>query len=174
MLWPTYLLARILMKLFKLLIATLLLMPSHYTFASEQQNTRQPNPNYNAELAKKLGADAYGMKSYVLVILKTGPNDKNITDEKERSELFKGHFANMNRLAKESKLVLAGPLMEDKPKRGLLIFNVKTIEEAEALVNTDPAVKAGVFDYDMTKYYGTAALMQISEIHETLQLEKIE
>ncbi|WP_339724401.1 YciI family protein [uncultured Paraglaciecola sp.] len=162
------------MKPLKLLITTLLLMPTTYTLASEQQNTPSSNPNYNAALAKKLGADAYGMKSYVLVILKTGPNDKTITDLEQRSELFKGHFANMNRLAKASKLVLAGPLMDDKPKRGLLIFNVKTIEEAEALVKTDPAVQAGVFDYEMTKYYGSAALMQISEIHDSLQLEKIE
>jgi uncharacterized protein YciI len=162
------------MKLFKLLIATLLLIPAEHSMAKEQQNNSQSNPKYNAELAKQLGADAYGMKSYVLVILKTGPNDDKIIDQKQRTELFRGHFANMNRLAKASKLVLAGPLMEDKPKRGLLIFNVKTIEEAEALVKTDPAVKAGVFDYDMTKYYGSAALMQISEIHETLQQQKIE
>lgn len=162
------------MKLFKLLSTTLLLLPTAHSLALEQQNTPQSNPNYNAALANKLGADAYGMKSYVLVILKTGPNDKKITDPEQRSELFRGHFANMSRLAKASKLVLAGPLMEDKPKRGLLIFNVKTIEEAEALVKTDPAVKAGVFEYDMTKYYGSAALMQISEIHGTLQLEKIE
>lgn len=162
------------MKLFKLLIATLLLMPTLNSFASDQHNSPRSPPNYNAALAKKLGADAYGMKSYVLVILKTGPNDKKITDPKQRSELFRGHFANMTKLAQASKLVLAGPLMEDKSKRGLLIFNVTTIEEAEVLVKTDPAVKAGVFDYDMTKYYGSAALMQISEIHKTLQLEKIE
>lgn len=162
------------MKHIKLLITTLLLISTAHSFANEQQNRSQSNPKYNAALAKKFGADAYGMKSYVLVILKTGPNDEKITDQEQRNELFRGHFANMSRLAKASKLVLAGPLMEDKPKRGLLIFNVKTIEEAEALVKTDPAVQAGVFDYDMTKYYGSAALMQISEIHETLQLEKIE
>tara|TARA_R110002153_G_scaffold190217_3_gene342995 strand:+ start:17865 stop:18353 length:489 start_codon:yes stop_codon:yes gene_type:complete len=162
------------MKIFTLLMTTLLFIPTLNTFASEDQNKSPTNPNYNAALAKKLGADAYGMKPYVLVILKTGLNDKKITDEKERSKLFRGHFANMSRLTKESKLVLAGPLMEDKPKRGLLIFNVKTIEEAETLVKTDPAVKAGVFDYEMTKYYGSAALMQIAEIHNSLQLEKIE
>ncbi len=32
------------------------------------------NPNYDEALAKKLGADDYGMKQYVLVILKTGKN----------------------------------------------------------------------------------------------------
>ncbi|MEP1444516.1 MAG: YciI family protein [Paraglaciecola sp.] len=162
------------MKISKLLFIALFLVHSHNSFASDVQNKPTANPLYDAPLAEKLGADAYGMKSYVLVILKTGPNDDKITDPEQRSELFRGHFANMSRLAKASKLVLAGPLMENKPKRGLLIFNVKTIEEAQALVNTDPAVKAGVFDYEMTKYYGSAALMQVSEIHNTLQLEKIE
>ncbi|MBU3005460.1 YciI family protein [Paraglaciecola arctica] len=162
------------MKLSKLLFTCLFLVHCHNTVASEAQNKPTTNPLYDAQLAAKLGADAYGMKSYVLVILKTGPNDEKISDQEQRNELFRGHFANMSRLAKASKLVLAGPLMEDKPKRGLLIFNVKTIEEAQALVKTDPAVKAGIFDYEMTKYYGSAALMQVSEIHDTLQLEKIE
>ena len=158
----------------KLLITSLLIIFASSIFASDEANKPQSNPKYNDVLAKKLGGDAYGMKSYVLVILTTGPNDEKITDKQERGKLFSGHFANMSRLAKESKLVLAGPLMEDKPKRGLLILNVKTLQEAEALVKTDPAVKAGVFNYEMTKYYGSAALMQISEIHETIQHKKIE
>ena len=33
------------------------------------------NPNYDAELAKKLGAGDYGMKRFVLVMLKTGSNE---------------------------------------------------------------------------------------------------
>lgn len=128
---------------------------------------------YNPVLAEKLGADDYGMRSYVMVILKTGPNDSKITDKAERAELFKGHFANMSRLAEEGILVMAGPLMENPPKRGLFIFNVKTPEEAKQYVETDPTVKAGVFEYELTKYYGSAALMQINQIHKTLQKNKI-
>ncbi|MCZ4408445.1 hypothetical protein O3Q51_06480 [Cryomorphaceae bacterium 1068] len=37
------------------------------------------NPNYDADLAKQLGADDYGMKMYSLVILKTGTNQ--VTDK---------------------------------------------------------------------------------------------
>lgn len=128
--------------------------------------------NYDAELASKLGADEYGMRQYVFVILKTGKAE--ITDEKKRKELFAGHFANMGRLAKEGKLVLAGPFMEGGEKRGLFVFDVKTIEEASELVKTDPAVKAGIFDVELTKWYGSAALMQINEIHTKIQKTKIE
>ena len=125
--------------------------------------------NFNPELAKQLGADDYGMRSYVFATLLTGPNDATITDAEKRGELFKGHFANMGRLAKEGKLVLAGPFVEGAPKRGLFIFNVATIEEAEALVQSDPSIAAGIFKVEFTKYYGTAALMQVNDIHKQIQ-----
>ena len=137
---------------------------------SAQEDTK---PKFDSKLAKKLGADQYGMKSYVMVILKTGPNDSKITDKDERSKLFAGHFSNMGQLAKEGKLAFAGPL-DGKPKRGLFIFAVKTIEEAEELVKTDPTVKAGIFVYDMTKLYGSAALMQVNDIHGRIQKASIE
>jgi uncharacterized protein YciI len=141
------------------------------TLASE--DTKAPNISYNEKLAKELGADEYGMRSYVLVILKTGPNDEKIVDKDKRAELFKGHFSNMARLSEEGKLVLAGPLMEDKPKRGLFIFNVKTIDEAKQLVETDPTIEAGIFVFEMTKYYGSAALLQVADIHKTIQKTSI-
>jgi len=124
---------------------------------------------FNAELAKKLGADAYGMRSYVFATLLTGPNDGTITDEAERARLFKGHFDNMGRLAEDGKLVLAGPFVEAPPKRGLFILNVETIAEAEALVQTDPSIAAGIFKVEFAKYYGSAALMQVNQVHKTIQ-----
>ncbi|GAA4354528.1 YciI family protein [Kangiella marina] len=128
---------------------------------------------YDAELAKELDADDYGMKSYVLVILKTGENDESITDKEERAKYFRGHFDNMKRLADEGMLVLAGPLAEDAPKRGLFIFNVDSLAKAEALVKTDPAVKAGIFTYSLTKFYGSAALMKVNDIHKKIQKKPI-
>ena len=127
---------------------------------------------YDAALAESLDADDYGMKNYVLVVLTTGNND--ISDTEQKSRLFRGHFANMARLAKEKKLVLAGPLMEADPRRGLFIYNVATIEEAELLVNTDPAVKAGIFNYELTKLYSSAALLMVNDIHQTIQKIAIE
>lgn len=132
----------------------------------------QNSTGYDAELALKLGADEYGMRSYVMVILKTGP--ANITDELRRKELFAGHFSNMGDLAKKGKLVLAGPLMDAGDKRGLFILNVTTIKEAKDIVQTDPAVAAGIFTPEFTKYYGSAALMQINDIHKKIQKTKIE
>jgi len=115
------------------------------------------NPNYDEALAKQLGADEYGMKTYILVILKTGTNqtqDKNFI-----IECFRGHLENINRLVEEGKLVIAGPLEKnDKTYRGIFILNVSTKEEAEALLQTDPALKEGLLDAEIFKWFGSAAI----------------
>ena len=126
------------------------------------------NPNFDAALAKKVGADKRGMRNYVLAILKTGPKDAEIKG-KEREDLFKGHFANINRLSTEGKLSVAGPFgKNDKTFRGLYIFNVKTVDEALALVTTDPVIKSGVMVFDLIPWYGSAALMEVNRIHNVI------
>jgi uncharacterized protein YciI len=127
---------------------------------------------FDPELAKKLGADERGMKTYVLCILKTGPKDAEVTGD-ARKEIFAGHFANIGRLADEGKLAVAGPFgKNDKTYRGLYIFNVPTIEEAEKLVVLDPAVKAGVFVPELTLWYGSAALMVVNDTHKRIEPRK--
>ncbi|MCC2589473.1 YciI family protein [Chryseobacterium sp. MFBS3-17] len=113
---------------------------------------------YNQALADSLGADEYGMKTYVMVILKTGPSV--ITDKEELNRHFRGHMENIQRLAKEGKLIVAGPFAtkNDLGYRGIFILDVKTAEEAERLINTDPAVQAGIFGYEILPWYGSAAL----------------
>lgn len=136
--------------------------------AFAQTAEKPKNAGFDAELAKKLGADEYGMKHYVFVILKTGSNDAAVKG-KEREEAFKGHMANIGRLADEGKLALAGPFgKNEKGFRGLFIFNVATIEEAQKLVETDPTVKAGILTADMTPWYGSASLMATPEIHKKI------
>ena len=127
-----------------------------------------PVAAFDAALAKKLGADERGMRMFVLCILKTGPKDAEVVGD-ARKEIFRGHFANIERLAAEGKLAVAGPFgKNDKAWRGLYIFNVATIEEAEKLVKLDPAVAAGVFVADLTPWYGSAAMLVVSDTHKTI------
>ena len=115
------------------------------------------NPDYDSTLAKKLGADDYGMKSYVFVILKTGSN--TTTDQVFIDSCFSGHMANIVRLVNEGKLIVAGPLgKNDNTYRGIFIFNVSTIEEARELVQSDPAINSKLLDADLYNWYGSAAL----------------
>jgi len=46
-----------------------------------------------------LGADDYGMKKFVFVILKTGKNTS--TDKELRDSAFVGHMNNIDRLVKK-------------------------------------------------------------------------
>jgi uncharacterized protein YciI len=123
------------------------------------QNT---NPNYDAELAEKYSADDYGMKSFVLVILKTGPNLDIDTDKK--SIAFKGHMTNINKLVDDKKLIVAGPMgKNDNNYRGIFILDVTTIEEAETLLQTDPAIKDKYLQPELYQWYGSAALASYLE-----------
>ena len=134
--------------------------------ASGQAKDEPVNKKFDAELAKKVGADENGMRKYVLAILKTGPKDAEVQGE-ARKAIFKGHFDNMNRLAAEGKLAVAGPFADpDKKYRGLFILAVPTVEEARALAETDPTVKAGVLVVEYVPWYGSASLMLSNEFHE--------
>ena len=129
-----------------------------------QQLPEAPKPAYDPALAKAIGADERGMRSYVLVVLKTGPN--RVPAGPERDEMFKGHFANMKRLSVEGKLVLAGPFDGVDGWRGLFIFASNDIEETRQLVSTDPVVAKGEMVGEFHKYYGTAALMLVRDLYE--------
>lgn len=124
---------------------------------------------YDAELAKKVEADDYGMRNYVFCILKTGPKDASITDKKQRDDLFAGHMANMGRLAGDGKLALAGPFgKNDRQYRGIFIFAVATVEEAQKLVDTDPVIKSGMMIAELTPWYGSAATMLVNDNHKKI------
>lgn len=160
------------MRILKPVLVVVCIIVAGALTSSAQTIEKQKSPNYNSELAKKLGADERGMRMYVMCILKTGPKDAEIKGQ-ERQDIFAGHFANINKLSKEGKLAVAGPFEKnDRTYRGLYIFSVPTIEEAEKLVVLDPAVKAGVFVPEMTLWYGSASLMAIPEIHKTLEKPK--
>ncbi|MDB5022264.1 MAG: hypothetical protein JWP78_19 [Mucilaginibacter sp.] len=147
------------------LIIALLLVGSADCFAQSS------NPQYDPHLAQKLGADEYGMKTYVMAFLKSGPNRPK--DAVARLELQKAHLKNISRLADEGKLIIAGPFMDDQPIRGIFIFNVSTVEEARKLTQTDPAIKAGSLIMELHPGYGSAALMETVTIHKKLQKKSI-
>ena len=127
---------------------------------------QQPAASYDEALANRTGADEYGMRGYVLVVLKTGPT--RVPDGPERDAMFRGHFANMKRLSEEGKLVLAGPFDGVDGWRGLFVFAVKDIDEARQLAATDPVLAKGEMVAEYHKYYGPAALMLVRETHEKL------
>jgi uncharacterized protein YciI len=70
--------------------------------------------------------------------------DKWSPEETEASnKLQEDHLANIRRLAKEGKLIAAGPFTDGGELRGVFLFTTPTLEEAKSLAETDPAVQAG-------------------------------
>ena len=138
---------------------------------TERVESEQTEPvltdGYDALLAAELGADDYGMSQYVMAFLKAGPNRSQ--DSSAQVELQAGHMANIQRLQKMGKLVLAGPFLDDGDLKGIFIFAVGSVEEAEELIATDPAIISGRLVMEMHPWYGSAAVKQISNIHKKVQ-----
>jgi len=148
------------------IVATLLLCLALPAAADEAPATL---PNFDAELATELGADNYGMRRYVMALLKAGPNRPS--DPEAAAALQRAHLDNIRRLADEGVLVLAGPFLDGGELRGIYVFAVDCVTEAEALTATDPAVQAGSLVMELHSWYGSAALMRAGELHERIARE---
>ena len=88
------------------------------------------------------------MKRYWLVLLQKGPNRNQ--DSISAEKIQAAHMANITRLAKEGKLVMAGPIGVEDDLRGIFLMNCADSTEVENFVKTDSAVITGRL---VMKYY---------------------
>jgi uncharacterized protein YciI len=119
-----------------------------WTSAAPAQEARAGSPQ-----KKSAAPPEESMRMYVLGLLYRGEKWTPGKTE-ETAKIQEAHLANIGRLAKEGKLILAGPFSGTDDLRGLFLFDVTTIEEARALANTDPAVQAGRLRVDLIQWYG--------------------
>lgn len=129
----------------------------------ESVSTQSETNLFDEDLALELGADDYGMRRYVMAFLKVGPNRDQ--DPGKAAEIQAGHMQNIQRLAAEGKLVLAGPFLDGGEIRGIFIFDVETIEEARILTESDPAIQSGRLVMELHPWYGSAALLKLKEYY---------
>lgn len=136
-------------------LSTALIVMLSFTNSFAQEKKKEAGTTEPAASAeKKDKSPETKIEQYWLVILKTGSKKTDI-DSATRSELFKGHMANIERLYYDGVLKVAGPFGKNDFKwRGLFIFDCKTKEEVEKLVASDPTVAAGIFDVDIVPWYG--------------------
>ncbi len=82
------------------------------------------------------------MKQY---ILKYSPPRETFTDDAtpEESAAVERHFAYLNELLNSGKLIIAG--RTEDAEYGIAIFAAEDDEEAEVIMNNDPAIMASVF-----------------------------
>jgi uncharacterized protein YciI len=86
--------------------------------------------------------------SYSFVFLNKKADAVQLPKE-EGEKLMAGHMANIERLAKEGKLIVAGPF---EGGGGIFIFNTTSIDEAKSWLDTDPGVKANRWEVEIFPY----------------------
>lgn len=98
------------------------------------------------------GDSTFTMKRYVFMLLNVGENRNHNVGE--AAEIQEQHMAHLNRLADSGKLIVAGPFEGSDEHRGLLIFDVASLDEALKLEAEDPAVKAGRLKMEAFYWWG--------------------
>ena len=148
---------------FRFALLPMLVLFAGHAFATDPPVSTAASA-YDPVLAAQAGGDENGMRNYVLVILRTGLT--RVPDGDARNAMFAGHMANIRRLSDEGKLVLAGPFGDkDGDWRGLFVFAVADIEEAKALVSTDPVIIQGEMVAEYHSWYGSAATVLLPGLH---------
>lgn len=109
---------------------------------SQSKTSNKPKKQTISAKQKHKSIDEEGeMKTYYMVFLVKGEN--RTQDSTTAAEIQKQHLAHLDKMWKDGKLDIAGPFLDEGDSRGICIYNVKTLEEAKALAESDPAVKAG-------------------------------
>jgi uncharacterized protein YciI len=116
--------------------------------------TAEMHPWWSEDIYQKGQTSPLKMETVYLGFLKKGPNRKQGDDkDPEIQELQKAHLANINRLAETKKLVMAGPFGDDGELRGIFVFRVGSMKEAEDLAATDPMIKIDRLRLDLHPWH---------------------
>lgn len=110
-----------------------------------------PPPDPTAKSAVPAEGE-FEMTTYFVGFLYRGPKwTPEVTPETTRIQ--EAHMANIRRMGESGKLLVAGPFGDDGALRGMYVFRVGTKEEAEKLVQSDPAVQAGRLRFELHPWF---------------------
>ena len=99
-----------------------------------------------------VGPGGYEMTTYYVGFLYRGAK-WTPEETAETRKLQEAHMANIVKMGAEGKLVIAGPFTDNGDLRGLYVFRVGSADEAKALVESDPAVRAGRLRFELHPWY---------------------
>ncbi len=80
---------------------------------------------------------------FQMAIMKKGPK-WNTTKADDRNAIMQQHLANVLSLLDSGKAVIAGPFGDDTELGGIFILRAASTAEAQAWIDADPSVKAGL------------------------------
>jgi uncharacterized protein YciI len=87
-------------------------------------------------------------QDYTFIFLNNKPDKKELHADTVK-KVMDGHMANMGRLAKEKRLLAAGPF---EGGGGLFILNTTSLDSAAKWLSTDPGIKASRWNVEMFPY----------------------
>lgn len=127
----------------KLIITLSICLCSHIILAQTKVAAKTQNKTKSLVTQNKpKHIDEQGeMKTYFMVFLVKG--DKRDQDSATAAQIQTQHLEHLTKMWNEGKMDIAGPFLDEDDTRGVCVYNVKTIEEAKALAESDPAVKSG-------------------------------
>ncbi|HEX5107682.1 MAG TPA: YciI family protein [Vicinamibacterales bacterium] len=102
------------------------------------------------------------MSTYYIVLLRRGPKWTSAVTP-ETSAVSKAHMDNIERLTQSGQMLVAGPFLDqtgDRALAGMFILRAASADAAKSLADSDPAVKAGRFVYEILPWLGPASLRQ--------------
>ena len=101
---------------------------------------RSPPPITDAHMREMLRK----ARPYTVVILHKTPR----RDDPGADDVVWEHGRRNFELRREKKLLVVCPMNDDTDVRGLCIFSTST-EETRTIMDEDPAIKAGIFNYEI-------------------------
>lgn len=111
-------------------------------------------PRFATPIPQALQRDttpAFELKQYWLVFLLRG--DSTRLDSATAAQIQRGHLENIGRLAREGKIIMAGPMGYDRELRGIFIMDGKDSATVASYVATDPAVRAGRLRFEIHPWW---------------------
>jgi uncharacterized protein len=94
------------------------------------------------------------MEKYYVVLLERAPNAPKL-EEAALEALQAQHIAHLRAMYEAGKMLIAGPFDEqrDPRMRGMCLYRVATGDEARALAEQDPMVKAGRLQVEVLAWW---------------------
>ena len=93
-----------------------------------------------APLAAQKEEPQHKLVQFQMAVLKKGPKWATISAE-DRGRIRQQHLDNVLAMLDAGKMIIAGPFGDDGELRGIFVFRVSSLKEAQDLCATDPMVK---------------------------------
>jgi uncharacterized protein YciI len=132
------------------LVASLIVLTST-SMAAPSVHAQKPAPSPTLSHSANAPME---FDSFIVVLLVRPPKPPEIA-KGELDKLQEAHLANINLLAKEGKLLKAGPFEDYSGRnvRGMFILKTDSVDQAREWVGTDPLVKIGRLVPEYLKWY---------------------